>query len=462
MIAENDMFLTAAETMKILRLKKSTFYSYVAQRIIPSVKVGHFLRFRRTNIIRFRRTDIINFGKCKSRKNYPRGRIFVLIPPGGRRIEQVAGKLKKRSKCGNSYSVRVEVPPGPDGKRRQKTITAKSYKELERKQRELLSQVDLGQLPVAPAKMTLGEFLDYYLDIVRTKRAKTYEGYQTAFKAFRRTKIMQGKVLLSDVTTDLVQRAVNELSRELEKSSLSVYFTNLKTAFKYAAGHGVRYLPYNPCDGVIIAKPDEKEKQIWGDAQAQQFLLFCKTTTMRYAILFTLLLKTGARIGEILALRWSDVDLQAGTIHITRTITKGGYGPPKSKNSRRKVPIGQGTIKLLSKHRIWQNKEKLFFGEGYNPENLVICKSIGKRLPYQDAYQSFKAFCKYSGLPYITPHGLRHTCTTMLVAHGRPIKTIAELLGDDPVTIEKTSARNTPAMRAEMLEIIEQVYEEKL
>ncbi len=54
-IAENDIFLTAAETMKILRLKKSTFYSYVAQRIIPSVKIGHFLRFKRA--------DIINFGK---------------------------------------------------------------------------------------------------------------------------------------------------------------------------------------------------------------------------------------------------------------------------------------------------------------------------------------------------------------------------------------------------------------
>ncbi len=374
----------------------------------------------------------------------------------------MAGKLKKRSKHGNSYSVGVELPPGPDGKRRQKTITAKSYKKLERKQRDLLSQIDLGQLPIAPAKMTLGEFLDYYLDIVRTKRTKTYEGYQTAFKAFRRTKGMKGKVLLSDVTTDLVQHAVNELSKELEKSSLSVYFTNLKTAFRYAAGPGVRYVSYNPCDGVIIAKPDEKEKQIWDDGQAQQFLQFCKTTTMRYAILFTLLLKTGARIGEILSLRWSDVDLKAGTIHITRTITKGGYGPPKSKNGIRKMPIGQGTIKLLSKHRIQQNKEKLLFGEGYNPEDLVICKGNGKRLPYQDAYQSFKCFCKYSELPYIAPHGLRHTCATMLVAHGHPIKTIAELLGDDPTTIEKTYAHNTPTMRAEMLQTIEQVYEEVL
>jgi integrase len=85
-----------------------------------------------------------------------------------------------------------------------------------------------------------------------------------------------------------------------------------------------------------------------------------------------------------------------------------------------------------------------------------------KRLPFQDAYQSFKRFCKYSALPYITPHGLRHTCATMLVAHGRPIKTIAEMLGDDPTTIEKTYAHNTPAMRAEMLQTIERVYEEGL
>ncbi len=54
-VAEDEIFLTAAEVMKILRLKKSTFYSYVDQKVIPSVKVGHFLRFRRS--------DIVNFGK---------------------------------------------------------------------------------------------------------------------------------------------------------------------------------------------------------------------------------------------------------------------------------------------------------------------------------------------------------------------------------------------------------------
>lgn len=147
---------------------------------------------------------------------------------------------------------------------------------------------------------------------------------------------------------------------------------------------------------------------------------------------------------------------------ISQGTRNGGYNPPKSKNSMRKVPIGEGTMMLLSNHKTRQGKEKLLFGEGYNPENVVICKNDGKQLPYQIAYRSFNSFCRTSGLPYITPHGLRHTCATMLVAHGHPIKTIAEWLGDDPATIEKTYAHNTPTMRAEVLRTIEQIYEPEL
>lgn len=395
------------------------------------------------------------------------GGVEYNISPAGRWKEEknkLAGVIEKctNKRGGIYYRVRVELPLGPNVKRRQKTLTDKSYKGLERQQRDLLHQIDQGQHSVVSAKKTLAEFFEFYLDIARNKRSKTFEGYATAFKAFQGTKSIEGKLLLSDVTTDIVQHAVNELSKKLEKSSVQQYFTKLKTAFKYAASPGVRYVARNPCDGVIISKPDEKEKQIWDDTQAQQFIRFCKATTMRYAILFFLLLKTGARIGEILALRWSDVDLVAGTIHITRTQTRDGYGPPKTKNGIRKVPIGEGTIKQLSRHKVQQNKEKLLFGEGCNPENLVVCNSKGKRLPYHDARESFISFCKWSGLPYITPHGLRHTCATMLTARGKPIKTVAELLGDDPATIEKTYAHNTPAMRAEMLDTIEQVYEDGL
>ncbi len=214
-------------------------------------------------------------------------------------------------------------------------------------------------------------------------------------------KFLGNSLKLSDIKTDMVQRAVNELSSKLKNSSVERYFVNFKTAFKYAASPGVRYTLFNPCDGVIINKPDDVEKAVWDDDQSNQFIRFCKATKQKYAVLYVMLLKTGARIGEFLALRWTDVDLDAGVIRITRTVSGSGkgYNPPKSRNSIRKLPLDGGTLNLLSKHRVRQGKEKLLHGEGYNPEGLVFCTRKGNKQTYSEARRVFESLCKKAGLP---------------------------------------------------------------
>jgi hypothetical protein len=91
------------------------------------------------------------------------------------------------STSGRSHYFYVDFPPGPGGERNQRKITVPgSYKDCEKKQREILTQIDRGQFSAVPTKMTLGEFLDYYLGIVQGKRANTYRSYVLSFKAFRR------------------------------------------------------------------------------------------------------------------------------------------------------------------------------------------------------------------------------------------------------------------------------------
>lgn len=266
--------------------------------------------------------------------------------------------------------------------------------------------------------------------------------------------------MLTDLNTLMVQDAVNELSTKVDKSTVKLYFIKFKAAMKYACSPSIRYLIHNPCADVIANEPDFKEKPVWDDNQANQFIRFCKATKLRYAALFILLLKTGARIGEILGLRWTDVDIEAGVIHITRTAArKGGYNPPKSRNGIRKVPIDEGTVKVLSRHRIQQGKEKLLHGEGYNPENLAFCTGVGTRILYIIAYSAFKCVSRRAGLPYITIHGLRHTHATFLLRHGHSVNLVAERLGDDPKTIMGTYAHVLPGMQAEAVKTIEMLYE---
>ncbi|MGB9792921.1 MAG: tyrosine-type recombinase/integrase [Thermacetogeniaceae bacterium] len=365
------------------------------------------------------------------------------------------GHIRKRAK--DSWTVVVELPRDPvTGKRRQKWVTVKgTKKDAERKLAELLVQADRGLLPKASPKMTLGEFLDYFLDTARGKRENTYYGYAAALQFFGDA--IGRSVKLADIDTAVVQAAVNALSKGHKNSTVQVYFTKFKTAMKHAVDAG--FLAKNPCEGVILNKPERGEKAVWDDDQANKFIRYCKRVRDKYAVLFVFLLKTGMRVGEALALRWSDVDFEAGEVHVTRTVSGRGYNPPKSKNGIRKVQLDAGTLDMLSKYRIQQNKEKLLHGGGWNPENLVFCRENGERMSYATIRRVFMRMVKKAGVPLITIHGLRHTHATFLLKHGLPVNLVAERLGDDSKTVMTTYAHVLPSMQREAVKAIERVYD---
>jgi integrase len=269
-------------------------------------------------------------------------------------------------------------------------------------------------------------------------------------------------VRFSALKTEEVQLSVNKLADKDDKGTVKLYFQKFNVAMKYACKPNIRHLINNPCDDVIVNKPDSKEKAVWDDRQSKTFIRFCKTSASRYASMFILLLNTGARIGEILALHWTDVDLDVGIIQVTKTAPrKGKSHSPKSSHSIRKVPIDPFTVKILMRHKARQNKEKLMHGEGYNPENFVFVTKPGNKVLYIIAYRSFEICSKKAALPYITIHGMRHTHATMLLKHGHSVNAVAERIGDSAETVIRTYAHVTPGMHAEMVKTIEQTIAEE-
>jgi integrase len=147
---------------------------------------------------------------------------------------------------------------------------------------------------------------------------------------------------------------------------------------------------------------------------------------------------------------------------ITRTLlSDGSYGPPKSKKGTRNVPLSKGTLKVVNKLKIWQAKEKLLHGRDWNPGSLLFCRENGTQLPDHEARDEWERIVAHiKGIPYLPPHRLRHSHITMLLKAGLPASSVAERVGDTTATIEKDYAHVLQSMRDQVVQVIEQEFEE--
>jgi len=183
--------------------------------------------------------------------------------------------------------------------------------------------------------------------------------------------------------------------------------------------------------------------QTWNGAQLRTFLDSIDHDRLRGC--WWLLANTGMRRGEALGLRWSDVDLEAGTLRITRTLIttdvqrKGSpgmaWGTPKTAKGRRTVALDPATVTALRTHRTRQREERLAMGPGYEDQDLVVCQIDGTPIhPKTISYQFGKAILA-AKLPRIRLHDLRHTHATLALKAGVHPRIVQERLGHANVSI---------------------------
>jgi integrase len=153
----------------------------------------------------------------------------------------------------------------------------------------------------------------------------------------------------------------------------------------------------------------------------------------RYEGIYVVAVHTGMRQGEILGLRWEDVDLEAGALSIRRSwsMTKDGplFAPPKTAKSRRSLRLTGATVAALKRHRVRQNEERLALGDEWHDNDLVFPNHHGGPLHSWILCAAFKKVLRRADLPDVRFHDLRHTCATLLFARGVHPKLVQELLG---------------------------------
>jgi integrase len=307
--------------------------------------------------------------------------------------------------------------------------------------------------------LKLGEYLDGWLSDVReTVRQRSWERYEQIVRVHIKPAL--GRVKIKALSPTHVRGLYREkLDAGLSRRTVQYIHTTLHKALKDAVSDGL--IPRNVAEGIRPPRPKKKEITPLDPEQARAFLAAAHED--RFEALYVLAIHCGLREGELLGLKWDDVDLETGMLRVRRTLseTRTGYifEPPKNGKGR-SIKLTQAASEALRSHLERQLEEIDSSGDDYQDQGLIFPSRKGTPMNARNlTARSFKPFLKRAGLPDIRLHDLRHTCATLMLCEGVHIKLVQELLGHATIAITlDTYSHLLPGMGDEAAGAMERIF----
>jgi integrase len=320
----------------------------------------------------------------------------------------------------------------PDGKR--KSHYAKTRKEADDWLTEAKQHRNKGLPIVLDERTPLADYLCDWLQTMQTQlRPRTYTRYEETVRLHLLPTL--GKTPLARLQPAQVQALYREkLAAGQSAGSVARLHAVLHKALADALRLGlVQRNVASLAQAPSARRGGSKRAQALTPEQARTFVEAVAGHPLE--AFFLLGLTTGMRRGEMLGLRWRDVDLDQGWAEVRQTVQHvngGGYvfQAPKTERSRRKVPLGALVAAALHHHRVRQNEERLAVGRAWVDEDLIFTDAIGCPLNGNSILRrQFQPLLKAAGLPAIRLHDLRHTAATLAAEAGAPIGNVSDMLG---------------------------------
>jgi integrase len=354
----------------------------------------------------------------------------------------------RKNKAGKTTSYRGAYV-GPDGKRRY--VSGKTKEEARRALREARANADHG-LAFDADNLRVGEYLDRWLSdsVSDTVKATTFERYEQIVRLHLKPTL--GRMKLKALTPAHVRGLYRE-KLEAGSSARTVRYihTTLHKALKQAVMDGL--IPRNATEAVKPPQSTREEMRPLTPDQAKHLLQAAHEAGDRLEALYVLAIHTGLRQGELLGLKWDDINLKDGSLQVRRTLTMTKDGPvftsPKTTGSRRSVKLTSRATEALTSHLERQLREIDRVGSLWSENGLIFASETGDPLDRRAVTAlKFKPLLKHAGLPEIRFHDLRHTCATLLLTRNVNPKIVSEMLGHATIAITlDTYSHVLPNMR---------------
>lgn len=341
-------------------------------------------------------------------------------------------------KRNDTWEYRIKYTDPVTGKKREKSkgnFRTKKEAQIAASEVELNIENNFFEKNVA---ITIEEYIDVWFNVYKhTIKESSWKSRQDSIKAIKKR---IGQVKLKTINLSFYQNFINELGEHYARNTLVAIHQVFSMMMKQAVRD--HYFKANP---IVDAKmPREKytdteieDIEYWEKEELNLFLNCLRDKKQdKELTLFLLLAFSGLRIGEAICLKWGDIDFDNETLIVNKTLfQKKGLRndyvltEPKSHSSKRKVPIPPQVIKQLKSWRHNQNLLKMKNRSEYTDLNFIFADKTGHPTPARNFGYKLKTYSKKAGVPQITPHGLRHTYTALLIEAEIDVKEIQLRLG---------------------------------
>lgn len=351
------------------------------------------------------------------------------------------GHLEKRAK--GSWTIVIELGYNPVKNSRDRIYRAVQgpKREADRVMHEMLHQLQTGTY-IEPTNLTLGEYLNRWLTthVMQNLAPKTLRSYRMeinnhiipAMGLISLEKL--SPLALQEYYSQKLLKGRKDGKGGLSPRTLTYHHRILHEALKHAVQW--QLVIRNVADAAVPPRYKKWEMAVLSREEA--LLLLDRIQDHRdYRLIFTAIY-TGMRQGELLGLRWADIDLGCRVLRVNQQLQYlPGQGyvfrPPKTEKSRRQIPLAAALLEVLKEHKREQAQFKLMLGQDYGDMDLVFSLENGRPMDTANMSRRFRRIMADFGRPDIRFHDLRHTCATLFMAAGVDAKKVQEILGHESI-----------------------------